>query len=113
MLEMKLFRQFVEREMTFCAVIAHAFRCISTYTDIYFTYNCATTYALVHVLRLFGIFANGLQMDHLNGFQLICSSNTLILHLIMQLILYLFILDCNTIKSHRYIGKVLQQAVAI
>ena len=95
------------------AAMEYAFSCLGT--DAYFIHNCAcaTTYSLVHVWRLVDIFVNGLQIDHLNGFQLICTSNTLILHLIMQLILYLFILDYNTIKSHRYIGEVSQQAVAI
>ena len=113
MLEMELCTQFGASEMISCSAMANAFGCISTYTDISFIYNCTATYSLVCVLRLFDIFANGLQMDHLNGFQLTCSSSTLILHLIIQLILCLFILNCNTIKLNRYIGGVLEQAVII
>ena len=83
---------------------------------IYFIFNGATTHSLGHILGLFDTALHWSQIDHLNGFELIFSSNIWILHLKMQLyllVLYLFILDCNRIKSNRYIGEVLKQIVAI
>ena len=114
MLELKLFKQYFEAKRIFFVVMAHAFESIAT--DIYFIFNGATAHSLTDVLRLFEIFVNWLQIDRLNGFQLIFRSNTWILHSIIQLyllILYLCFLDSNTNKSHRYIGQVLKEAVAI
>ena len=96
--------------MIYSVAVVHAFSCITV--DIYFLYNHATTYSLAHVLRTFDIFLNWLQIDHLNGFELFFLANTLMVHLIMQLyllILYLLILDCNTIKSYRYVCEVIHQ----
>ena len=84
--------------------------------DIYFIFNGTTKHSLNYILGLFDIDLDWLPIDHLNGFQLIFRSNILILHLKMQLyllVLYLFILDCNRIKSYRYIDEILQPVVAI
>ena len=113
---MEFFGQYFEAEMISFAVVACAFSGDSE--DIYFefVYNFTTTYSWAYVLRLVEFFLPWLQIDHLNGFQLFFIENILILHLIMQLyslILYLFVLDGNTINSYRYIDKLIQLAVAI
>ena len=116
MLEMEFFGQYFVTEMISFGAMACPFSCPST--NIYFIYNGATRHSLVHVLAIFDIFLEWLQIDHLNGSQLFFNENTLILHLIMQLYLlisYLFILDCNTINSYRYIAidELIQQVVVI
>ena len=114
MLEMELSGHYFETKIISCAGMAYEFSCTST--DTSFIYDCATMHSLDHVLIAFDIFVNWLQINNLNLLELIFIANKLILHLIMQLsllILYSFILVCNTIKTHRYIGQRVQQAIAI
>ena len=113
MLELKLFRQYFKTEVISCAAMVYAFSCISI--DTYFIYIWAT-YLFARIFRLFDIFVGGLQINHLNGFQLFFNSNALIVHLDMQLyllLLYLFVLNYNTINLYRDIDKAVQQVVAI
>ena len=93
-----------------------AFSCITTDTNL--GNNSATTNSLAHVLRSFGSFLAWLQISTVNLSQLFFIANKLILivHLDMQLyllILYLFILNFNTINSYRDTGEALQHAVGI
>ena len=114
MLETKLFTPFFATEMISCAAMAYAFGCIAT--DTYSVYNWSTAYSLVYLLRIFDIFLHWLQIDYLKCFELFLLATALMVHLIMQLyllILYLFIIDCNTINSRGYIGEVIQQVVGI
>ena len=114
MLNIVLFGQdFVINTISFAAA-ACAFSCITT--DNYSVYNSATTKSLAHILRLFGSYLASLQINSLNWFQLFFIANKLILYLTIQLyllILYLIILNCNTINVYRDIGEALQQVVGI
>ena len=112
---MELFEQHLEIEMISFAVVAYARAC-SSIINTYFIYNEATMYLLVHVFRLLDIFLAWLQINLLNRFM----ANKLIVHLDMQLYLlilylYLFVLDCNKIKSYGDIGDhgAIQQVVGL
>ena len=111
MLELELFREYLHIKMISFVAVAHAFNCITT--DTYLGYN-STTKLLAHILRLFDRFLVWLQINPLNWFQLFFIANKLILYLIIQLyllILYLVILNCNTINSYGDIGEALQKQV--
>ena len=116
MLNIEIFGQYfvIKTILNSFAATACAFSCITT--DTYLVYNSAATSSLTHVLRLFGSFLAWLQINLLNWFQLFFISNELIVHLDLHLyllILYVFILNCNTINSYRDTGEAIQQAVRI
>ena len=103
---------FVIKTVSFAATAA--FSCMTT--DTYLLYNSATTNSLAQILRLFGSFLAWLQTSPVNWFQLFFIANKLIVHLDMHLyliILYLFILNFNTINLYRDTDEALHECQCI